>query len=196
MNNNNIPHIPYGNEGVDTLSTNPYIQQTEEYLERDAQPPLEGLPQPAINPNVNMPGINYSNTITDTRQGGWVEGGTVLTDTYYNVTDSGIVETHSYSHNDYEQRELRARQEYQRQLQGRGLHQTPPSNSGFSPYLSTNEPPKPSAEQLAQLRKRDHLVNLNSRLKTLVHERQVASLKLASIDRNIKSLEQELEELS
>ncbi|MEM8720407.1 MAG: hypothetical protein AAGE84_14065 [Cyanobacteria bacterium P01_G01_bin.39] len=191
-------HPAMANEGVPIMSRNPMIDEAEVRILKDAQPAVEGAPQPAINTNSNIPSINYGTGQYDQRSGGYIphipDGGTILSDTTYTYGTRGVVEHNNMSTNTTDQWERQTRAAQYAATQGNSRYNTPVTQT---PSVAPNieEPPKPTQEHLAQLRKRDRLVNINSKLKTLLHERKVASLKLASIDRNIQSLQEQLEEV-
>ena len=163
------------------------VEKTNSYLDRDAQRPQD-VGQPSIRP---LP-FEANNEVL----GGYVQGGTVLSSSTYEISDSGIVSSDNYSYNDYEQRELKARQEYQRQLYGKGIHQQPPRNSGFVPYESVDYGVKPSSSEIEELRKQEQYRSITNRLRSLKQDENVQTSRLTRTRSLISELQRQLEALT
>lgn len=187
MNNNNKLGL------VDNLNQENIKEQYAQEEYNDARPPVEAS-QPTINPNQNIPGFNFGNPTID-KGSGWTEGGTILQSNTYNITESGVQEIHSYSHNQYEQEERRLRLEEQDIINSRkSIFMTPPETGG-APSLS-DEPDKPTEEQLTELHKKDRVNVLTNRLKELTFNRQQARTKLTRLEEMISDLTNELEKMN
>lgn len=181
--NNNSQHPGMANDQIDSMATNPYHQQSQQYLDVDAQPATDYTEQPTINPQPMRPDE-------------WIQGGTILSDTTYGMGQNGIVERDNLaSVNSTSDWEAQVRKANSQRIAGRTVYNTPPRNSGFTPYVDINDGKPPTKEELEKERNKSKISNLNNRLRVLAHDRQVARLKLASIDRGIKTIETELEDL-
>ena len=184
MNNdiNDYRHPAMENQGIDILSENPIIRDIKDRLYKDAQPATEYSQQPTINPQPFQP---------DT----WVEGGTIIEDRTFSYGDYGVVERDNLaSRNSTQAWEAQVAKAHRDATQGKSRYNVPVTQT---PSVAPNvpEPPKPSEAQLAQLRKRDRLVTINARLKTLQHEEYLTQKKLSNIRASLRSLKEEVESL-
>ncbi|MEL6440592.1 MAG: hypothetical protein AAFQ80_15200 [Cyanobacteria bacterium J06621_8] len=142
--NNNINNVP-----IVQAASNSAVES--DYYLNDSQPAIE-VSQPAINVNNHMPGVNHGVANIDDRTGGYIPAGTVLEDRVINLTDRGVEEVYSYSHNGYEKAEAIARRQYQQQLRGKGIYQTPPTDSGFTSYAPIDDGKRPDPQQIERMR--------------------------------------------
>ncbi len=158
--------------------TNAYAEQ--EYS--NSRPAVEAS-QPATQPQPYQP---------DT----WVQGGTILSDTYYNVTDSGVQEVTRASANTTAQWEADVRQRQQELVQGRSRYNTPPTSGGFTPYLDVSEGKKATPEELEAQRNRETADSLTAMIGRLKREEGTLRLKLQHNLEAQRRAKQRLEELA
>ena len=172
---NNNTQIPYGNDDIQPIGYNPQI--TKDYLQQEQSGLTKAVDgsSPAINPQPYCP-----------------EGGTILSDEYFNHSNTGVVQVNSYSVNTVEYDEARLREIEQQRVLGRTIYNTPPS---VSVMPNVDDGLRVDDNTLALLKERELLRSMNSRLKNLLLDEQNTVAKLSSIRRSIESLKLELENL-
>lgn len=166
---------PYGNDGVDIAGYNPQI--TKDYLQQEHNSlgaPVDGS-SPSLDPQPYYP-----------------DGGTILSDEYFNYSNSGIQEVGSYSVNTVAQDEARMRQIEKERQMGRSIYNAPPSVSGI-PNIA--EPPKPTQDQLAQQMKEANINSLTMKINSLQNELGVLQMKITRTEIGLKKAKKQLSEL-
>ena len=161
---------------------------------QDAQAPIESG-QPALNPNLSQPGVNYGTGTPDSRDGGYIQAGTVLEDRTLMFTDQGVHTVREYSHNTSAKHEARMRLEQQRaRTTGKSIYSTSVTETpSIAPNVDDGERPTP--EKLEELRQQQKYENMQRRLRSLKVDEAKQETRLAATRRAISNLQIELEEL-
>ncbi len=162
-----------------------YSHVTNAYAEQEysnSKPAVEAS-QPATQPQPYQP---------DT----WVQGGTILSDNFYNVTDSGIHQVTKGSENTTEQWERDVRQRQQELVRGRSRYNTPPTSGGFTPYVDVSEGKRATPEELEEQRNRETVEQLTAMIGRLQKEEGTLRLKLQHNLEAQRRAKQRLEELA
>lgn len=164
---------PYGNDQVDTVGYNPSL--AKDYLQQEHNSlgaPVDGS-SPSLDPQPYYP-----------------DGGTILSEEYFNYSNSGVASVASYSVNTVEQDEQRMRQIDLEATQGRSIYNAPPKSSGAP---SINDGEKLNSTQLEKQIKENNINNLIYKLSLLTREKESLEIRLINTERAIKNTKNELE---
>ncbi len=161
---------------VDNVSTNHIADAYAQVEYNTTRPAVEG--QPAIQANANLPGVNYGTGNYDTRDGGYVHAGKVLSDQYINFSDSGVHSVDVMTNNTSQEWEQQVRRQQQAQVRGRTRYNTPPTSGGFTPYVDVSDGKKATPEELEVQRKNETIEQLAGVLGRLQKEETTLRLKL------------------
>lgn len=152
---------------VDNFTPDPSIQKSQQYIDDDAQKPVDNS-RPSINKTPYQPDIH-----------------TQVVDTDHHL-NQGVYSPYTSESNDAWERRVKSN--------NHNVYNVPVTQTkSVAPNVS--EPLKPTKEQLSQLRKRDRLISINNRLKSLQVDRRRTALKLKGIDEAIKNIQTEVEDL-
>lgn len=168
---------------VDNLAVDSSIAETQQALLEDSRPPVDN----------SFPSINKTPYQPDTYDVGVADIHTQVVDTDHHLNQApstkemqGVYSPYTSESNDAWERRVKSN--------NHNVYNVPVTQTkSVAPNVS--EPLKPTKEQLSQLRKRDRLIGINNRLKSLQVDRRRTALKLKGIDEAIKNIQTEVEDL-
>ena len=154
---------------VDNISTK-HIEEAFLKAELEASAPAIKAPQPATRPQPYEPDVYYG------QQG-----------------LEGVVRT-TQDYETWEQFETRVAKQHADRGLGKSVYNTAPTHSGYRPYVDLTEPPKPSQQQIEDLKRQQDVNDIQQRL-TLLKQAETKLRK--DLERNVsvqRTLRQRLDD--